>query len=143
MELAVDSFVAYFYPDLLSQLIRALEELGAEQDPPFSKGVYFFDIRKRFWTYSFINRTLFTDMCEPIFTVGARHDHVFIDENFAKFSTVRINENYRTFSENLALRWPGYMMAKSAHILPKTDTFVHLDDLLALLRSKDLQRYQR
>ena len=80
-------------------------------------------------------------MCEPIFTIGARHDHVFIDENFAKFSAVRINEQYRTFSENIALRWPGYVMAKSAHILPISDSYVHLDDLLALLRSKDLAKY--
>ena len=82
-------------------------------------------------------------MCEPIFTLAARHDHFFIDENFAKFSTHRVNDNYRTFSENLALKWPGYVMAKSAHIVPERDHYVHLDDLLSLLRSSDIDRYNR
>ena len=34
-------------------------------------------------------------------------------------------------------------MKRSAHILPKTDITVHLDDLLALLRSTNLARYER
>ena len=34
-------------------------------------------------------------------------------------------------------------MTRSAYILPKTDITVNLDDLLALLRSKDVVRYER
>ena len=82
------------------------------------------------------------DMCEPIFTLAARHDFFYIDENFSKFAARRIDDSYKTFSENLSQKFPGYEMARSAHILPKTDITVHLDDLLALLRSKDLARYE-
>ena len=120
-----------------------MEELGAQQSPPFSRGVYFLDLRLRFQTYSWVNRTIFFDIIEPIFTLACRYDHFFIDENFSKFSARRIDDTYRTFSENLAFKWPGYMMAKSAHILPLTDILVHVDDLFALLMSNDLARYER
>lgn len=141
MEFILDSFVEFSLPSIISYLVQALEELGQEQCPPFSKGIYFLNLRKRFMTYSWAHRTIYADMCEPIFTLAARYDHFYIDENFAKFSVRRINSDYRTFSENLAMKWPGYIMSKSANILPETDLLVNVDDLLSLLRSSDLDRY--
>ena len=66
---------------------------------------------------------------------------VFIDSNFATFSTRRINDTFKTFSENMAARWPGYVL-KGNFIMPENDHLVHMDDLLTLLRSKDIDRYQ-
>ena len=60
----------------------------------------------------------------------ARYDHLYVDENFARFSTRRIDSSYRTFSENLAEKWPGYALARSGHIFNKTDRVVRLDNLL-------------
>ena len=65
---------------------------------------------------------------------------LYIDPNFAKFSSRRIDETYRTFSENLAARWPGYVLS-GQHIVNQSDRVVHMDDLLSLLRSKDIDRY--
>ena len=141
MEFFLDTFVNYSYPSVVSYLVQAVNELGSEMEPPFHRGSYFIEVRRRFLTYSWVNEILYNDMSEPLFTLAARLDMFYADENFAKFSTRRINENYRTFSENLALKWPGYELSRSCHILPKTDILVHLDDLLALLRSKDIARY--
>lgn len=66
---------------------------------------------------------------------------LFIDPNFATFSTRRVNDTFKTFSENLAARWPGYVL-KGEFIVPVSDHLVHMDDLLGLLRSKDIERYQ-
>jgi len=81
-------------------------------------------------------------MCEPIFTLCARHDHIYIDSNFAKFSTRRVDNTYRTFSENMALKWPGYVLSKTGHIVNSTDRLVEMDALLDLLRSNVIDRYE-
>lgn len=82
-------------------------------------------------------------MCEPIFAKLIGLDYLYIDVNFATFSSRRINDTFRTVSENLAHKWPGYVFAKSRHIFNSTDNLVHMDDMLALMRSKDIDRYQR
>ena len=82
-------------------------------------------------------------MCEPIFALAVRLDYLYIDANFATFSTRRLNDTYRTFSENISAKWPGYILTKSGHIFNSTDRLVNMDDQLTLLRSKDVDRYQR
>jgi len=142
MESLLDIFVKYSMPTICSYLVQAVDELSEEQNPPYSRGIYFIEIRMKFLTYSWTHGAFYNDMCEPIFTMAARHDFFYTDENFTKFSTRRIDDTYKTFSENIQLRFPGYEMSRSAHILPKSDITVHLDDLLSLLRSKDLARYE-
>ena len=123
--------------------MQAIDELGAEMDPPYSRGLYFIEIRRRFLQLSWVHRAFYDDKCEPLFCLCARHDNVYIDSNFAKFSTRRVDDTYKTFSENLQLRFPGYMLAKSGHLMNKSDREIQMDDLLTLLRSKDIDRYQR
>ena len=142
MEFAVDNFVYFMYPSLASFLVQAADELQAEMDPPFSRGSYFIEIRRRFLTYSWSHRAIFGDLCEPIFTLVARNDHFYCDSNFARFSTRRIDDSYLLYSENLAKRWPGYMLNKSFQIVPHTDHCIEQRDLLALLRSKNLDQYR-
>ena len=142
METFFDLAIAFSFPTICSYMVQATEELSAELDPPYSRGLYFLEIRRRFLTFK-RSHCIYGDMCESIFTLACRHDFFYCDENFAKFSYRRINENYKTFSENLREKFPGYIMAKSAHIMPSTDITVHLDDLLSLLRSNDLARYER
>ena len=48
-----------------------------------------------------------------------------------------------TFSENLASRYPGYMLDKERLCVPKTDVVVNLDELFDFFRSKDISRYER
>ena len=39
------------------------------------------------------------------------------------------------------MRWPGYVL-QNAFIIPESDHLIHVDDLLSLLRSKNIDRYQ-
>ena len=89
-----------------------------------------------------VHKVFYNFMCEPLFALITRHDYLYIDVNFCTFSTRRINDTWRTFSENLSMKWPGYMLSKSGHIVNVTDRLVHMDDLLNLLRSKDMNRYE-
>ena len=91
------------------------------------------------WTHS----VFFEFMCEPVFALLARHNYIYIDANFSTFSTRRIDDSYRTYAENLALRWPGYALQQSGHIMNVSDRIVCMDQLQNLLRSKDLDRYER
>lgn len=136
-------FTEYSFPSLVSSIVQAIEELGEEQDPPFSHGNYFIEIRGKFLTFSWSHRVFYNDMMEPIFAMAARLGYFYIDENFAKFSTRRLNDNFRTYQENIALKWPGYELGRSGHIICTTDHLVHLDDLYALMKSKDIDRYER
>ena len=110
------------------------------QEPPFSHGSYFIEIRNKFVEQGWINYAVYGSSCESLFSILARNDMIYIDTNFATFSTRRINETFRTFSENLAARWPGYVL-KGQIIINDSDRLIHMDDLLAFLRSKDIDRY--
>ena len=77
-----------------------------------------------------------------MFALCTRLDYVYIDQNFTKFSTRRVDDTYRTFEENLALKWPGYALAKSGHIMNQTDRLIEMDSLLNLLRSQNIARYE-
>lgn len=54
--------------------------------------------------------TVYRDMSYPIWTEMARNDVVFCDKNFAKFSKVKIDDNWYLFSELIATKYPGYIL---------------------------------
>ena len=85
---------------------------------------------------------MFKGICEPVLAEMGRRDYFYCDKNFARFSLVKL-EGYQLFSENLAKTYPGYYLDSKGHILPSTDHLVNLDELLALLRSKDITRYEK
>ena len=43
----------------------------------------------------------------------------------------------------MAIRFPGYSLDPTNRIVPTTDHKVNLDELLSLLRSKDIDRYAK
>ena len=142
VELAFDTFVQYSFPNIASSIVSACDSLGAEQEPPYSHGNYFIEIVMRFRQQSWMHKTFYNDMCEPIFALALRHGYLYSDPNFATFSTRRIEENWRTVPENIAIKYPGYLLNKSGHIYNNSDHFVNMDDLLALMRSRDIDRYE-
>ena len=90
-----------------------------------------------------MQKAFFDELCEALFALACRHDFFYIDANMSTFSTRRIDETFRTYSENMAHKYPGYVLSESGHIINGTDRLVHMDDVLALMRSKDLARYER
>lgn len=97
VEIAFDTFVHYSFPSLASNIVEACEALDVAQDPPFSHGNYFIEIRRSFLTQSWIHKVFYNDMCEPLFAMAVRLNYLYIDTNFAMFSTRRINDTFRTF----------------------------------------------
>ena len=127
VEFSFDKFVQYTFPTFCSSIVLAVDQLSQAAEQPYSHGYYFVEIRRQFLTQSWVHRAFFDDMCEPIFTLVCKYDYLYIDQNFATFSTRRINDNFRTFSENLAHKWPGYVLSSSGHIFNSTDKVIHLD----------------
>ena len=143
LEFCFDNMAAYMLPTFASGIVEATDQLGREQDPPFKHGNYFIEIRRKFLSLSWVNAVLLDRVSEPIFALCCRYDFLYIDANFTTFSTHRINDTFRTYSENLAFKWPGYVLGRYGHIFNATDQLVNMDQHLNLLRSKDIDRYER
>ena len=72
VEKVYEIFTEYSFPSLVSSIVQAIEELGQEQDPPFSHGNYFIEIRNRFVTKGWINYAIYGTSCESIFAILCR-----------------------------------------------------------------------
>lgn len=120
-----------------------MDEMHKQQDPPYSDGLYFVPIRWTFMHYKFSNKYLYGTLCITIFAKMAQRDYLYADPIFTKFSTRRISPEYMTFSEKIAQRYPGYLLNKEGQIVSFNDHAVHIDDLLGLLRSKDISAYEK
>ena len=68
------------------------------------------EIRARFLQKSWVHRVFFSEMCEPIFSMCCKHNYFYIDADYCTFSTRRIDPTFKTFGENCAQRYPGYLL---------------------------------
>ena len=100
------------------------------------------EVHRVFRTARLYNGTIFRDCAFYIFADLARKDYFYNDSQFQKHSLVRL-DGYLLWSENITKRYPGYMLTQEGTILPTTEITVNLDDLLALLRSKEIEKYER
>ena len=87
------------------------------------------------------NDKIFRDLSWNIFVEISKRDFFYNEPHYQKHSLVRL-DGYMTFSENLASRYPGYMLDKEGLCVPKTDPTVNLDELMTLFRSKNIARYE-
>ena len=71
----------------------------------------------------------------------ARNDLLYCCPNYAKFSAKPI-EGYLTFSESITRKYPGHILSKEG-LVNKSEATINMDELLALLRSKDIERYEQ
>ena len=73
----------------------------------------------------------------------SRLDAFYCDKHFAAFSRVRL-PGYFTFSENLARKYPGFILNDTTGLIENLSNLeINLDTLLGLLKSKDLDNYER
>ena len=87
-----------------------MEDLHRQQDPPYSKGLLIVEIRECFLKVSWTNSLLFADIMEPVFTLMGKQDMIYCNPNFSRFASKRISDKYKLFSENMAEKFPGYML---------------------------------
>jgi hypothetical protein len=123
-------------------LMQCLHQNQKSQNPPYSKGVYFVDIRKTFISYKASHRLIYKECAEPIWTKAVTNGVFFVNKAFTRYSAVRLNDNYGTYNEHLASRYPGYLL-KNCTMWNESDIAVNLDNLLDLLKSRDLEKYEK
>ena len=69
-------------------------------------------------------------------------DAFYSDRNFAQFSRVRL-PGYFMFSENVQNKYPGFQLNDNTGLIENLSVpEINLDTLFALLRSKDIARYE-
>lgn len=86
---------------------------------------------------------LLQEVLNPVFARMMRLDAFYCDKHCASFSRVRLPDYY-TFSENMALKYPGSMLNDSTGLIEnRTLPDINLDSLMELLRSKDICQYEK
>jgi hypothetical protein len=55
---------------------------------------------------------------------------------------IKINDEYKHFSEGIYERYPGYELDKKYRIINKSDAEMDLDEFKAILLNKDLEFYE-
>ena len=140
-ELIFDKTVEYMTPSISSLILQAIDDLQSEQNPPYSRGCFLIMIRRRFISYKLSHKFLYRDVFEPIFTSLAKLSQFYCDKEFCRFSMRRIDDNFLTFGEIIGKRFPGYVLQDQGIIVNVSDITIDLDELLPLLRSKDIAKY--
>lgn len=70
-------------------------------------------------------------------------DAFYCDKQFARASRIRL-PGYKLFSENMQELYPGFVLNKSNGLVENiSNRDINLDQLLALLKSKDLSNYEK
>ena len=67
---------------------------------------------------------------------------VYTNSTFSLFSFTKINDQFEHYSYWIAKKYPGYMLKENMTFYHPTKETIDLDDLITLLRSKDLARYE-
>lgn len=76
----------YMYPSILTMLMQCLHQLLKSQNPPYSRGVYFVDIRKTFVTYKASHKWIYRECAEPIWTKAVKNGVFFVNKAFTRYS---------------------------------------------------------
>ena len=139
-EFIFDKAVEYLQPTMSCLVLQAMDDLQSAQNPPYSRGLFFMQIRNKFSTYK-ISTKLLMDVLEPVFTSLAKLNQFYCDKEFARFSMRRIDDSWYTWDELLSKKFPGYYLDDSQIICNKSDVTIDLDELIGLFRSKDIARY--
>jgi len=139
--LVFDGILKYMYRTISARVVQALSDQQKMQNPPFSKGLLYVQIREQFTNINWSTKYIYCELGESIMGLLARNDQVYTDSQIAKFSAVRIDSTWLTFSERVATRYPGYVLDNQYCFINKSDVTVNLTELINLLKSKDIERY--
>ena len=95
MEKMFDFGIDLILPLFSSQIVEAIDSLQKEQDPPYSKGVFFIEIRKRVISGSgFIYNTISPIVIDPLFSALYRINAFYSNKDCTRFSMTKINDEY-------------------------------------------------
>lgn len=142
LETIIDTTVDYLYTYYYCLVLQTMDELQQQQMPPYRRGVHVNEIRQHFSKYR-LGTKIFGELMFIVVSRMARLDAFYCDRHFAQFSRVRL-PGYFLFSENIQQKYPGFQLNDTTGLVENLTTpEVNLDTLFALLRSKDLARYEQ
>lgn len=99
-------------------------------------------MRQQFKAYTISSKFLYLEVIEPLFTQMIKQNVLYLDRECSRFSLRRIDETWTTYDELLHEKYPGYVLCSERLLIcNKSDITVCMDELITLLRSKDLERY--
>jgi hypothetical protein len=141
MEKLFDIGVDLMLPIFSSTILKSIDELQKAQDPPYSDGIFFIEVRKQFILNSGLFSLVTPVVSDPLFAVLFRNSAFYANQDATKYSMRRINDQYTLFSEMIQMQYPGYTLDSDFLMECSTDTSIDLVDLKKLLVSKNLDHY--
>jgi hypothetical protein len=66
-----------------------------------------------------------------------------MNPQMTRFSTIRHDNTFKTFSEMLAENYPKYILGERNLLINVSDNEIDINDLKSFLMSKDLDRYEK
>ena len=123
MEKIIDFSHGLLAPRFAKIMLQATENLQRKQDPPFSDGVYFIEIMKEVVRIAdILFKRIFPMIVDPVFAKFFRADGVYCNPDCSKYSLIKIDETYMTYTQGIAKHYPGYGLDSKSFV-------VNIDDV--------------
>ena len=128
MEDAFDFSMDLILPPFISNILTITEDLQAAQEPPFSDGVHWLEIRQE-WTqrrYGGLIFKLIPILFDPCFGRLIRCDGLLMSPDGSKYSVKPIGNEYHTYTEGIRVKYPGYKLDENYIVTNVDDREVNL-----------------
>jgi Sulfotransferase domain len=144
MEKLFDFGMDLMMPMFSTIIMESIDACQQKLDPPYSDGVYFIDVTKEVNSRSrfFLMKKLCPLVIDTLFANLTRSNAFYCNPDCTKYSTRKLNESYRTFTEALKDQYPEYSVNSKWLIVNDTDIEVDYEHMRTTMLSKvaDLQR---
>lgn len=118
MEKIFDFGVDMMLPMMGSTVFKAIDTLQKQQNPPYSDGVFFIEIRKEIVkTEGLLFNKLMPAVLDPVLTNLFRADVFYANPDCTKYSAKKVDDGYKLFSECIAKNYPGYAIDEKGLIV--------------------------
>lgn len=109
MEKMFDFGVDLLLPMFSSSILQALEDIQKEQNPPYSEGVYFTDLRRRCIAgTNVVFNYIMPALIDPVVAALFKSDAMYANTDLTKYSICKVNDDYMRFTEGINHKFPGY-----------------------------------
>src|SRR5690606_9043159 len=122
MEKVFDLGIDLILPMFSSTMMKAIDALQSRQDPPYSDGVYYIEIRKEVIAQSGLVFTkLFPIVFDPVFANLFREGAFYANPDATKYAINMVDETYLKFTEAVYKKYPGYDLDKQYLVVNRDD----------------------
>ncbi|CDW90322.1 fbox domain containing protein [Stylonychia lemnae] len=143
MEKIFDFGVDLLLPMFSSTILKSIDIVQAQQQPPYSDGLYYMEISKESKNHTgILFKKIFNLMIDPVFTNLFRSNAFYSNPDCSKFSMTQIDQSYKKYSEQIEAIYPGYFIDDNFLVVNKNDLQIDLNSLRDFFLSTDLVNYE-